>query len=44
MNGQTGKVTGGPPVSLARVFGMSAGVFALTFFFFKMLFYLLEVL
>ena len=44
VNGQTGKVTGGPPVSLARVFGMSAGVFALTFFFLKMLFYLLEVL
>ena len=44
VNGQTGKITGAPPVSLARMFGMSAGVFALTFFFLKMLFYFLGVL
>lgn len=44
INGQTGKVVGGPPVSLARVFGMSAGIFALVFFFLKMLCYFLEVL
>lgn len=44
VNGQTGKVTGAPPVSLVRVFGMSAGIFALTFFFLKMVCCFLEVL
>lgn len=44
INGQTGKVIGAPPVSRARVFGMSAGIFALTFFFLRMLLYFLEVL
>ena len=44
VNGQTGKVIGAPPVSLARVFGMSAALCAVIFFFLKMLCYLLEVL
>ena len=44
VNGQTGKVIGAPPVSLGRVFGMSAILFALVFFFLKMLCFLLEVL
>ncbi|MDO5147410.1 MAG: hypothetical protein Q4D60_10430 [Eubacteriales bacterium] len=44
VNGQTGKVVGAPPISRGRMFGFSAGVFGLLFFFLKMLFYFLEVL